>query len=76
MIVETSTSPHLFPIAHEHGSNADDVVRGDSVAAADGAGVGEGDDGLQDGGHSERCRLASGDDGERPLLPPPIAPGA
>ena len=75
-IAETSKSPHLFPIAHEHGSNADGVVRGEGVAAANVSGGGEGDDELQDGGHSKRRRLAGGDDSGRPLLPPPIAPGA
>ena len=62
----------LCPMAHEHGSTADDVVRDDGVAAIDGVGAGEGDDELQDGGHSKRRRLAGGDDSERPLLPPPL----
>ena len=72
----TSTSPHLFPSAHEHGGNSDDVVRNESVAAADGAEAGEGGNELQDAGHSKRRRLAGGDDSKRPLLPPPIAPEA
>ena len=63
-------------MAHEHVGDVGDVVHGDGVAATVGTEEADGDDELQDGGHSKRRRLAGEGDSERPLLPPPIAPGA
>ena len=63
-------------MAHGRAGDVEGVVHGESEAAADGTAETDGDeDELQDGGHSKRRRLREGDS-ERPLLPPPIPPGA